>query len=235
MNEIQLLKLIVDHRETKLIKLLKEKKERFTFEIKQLKVGDIIVSEDVAIERKTGSDFISSIIDGRLFPQLLKMLDTYPNTILILESLNELVFENTGMNLSSIYGVLAYVAYKMGVSIIPTRGLEDTLIVIERIAYREQIEDIKPVMSRRAPKGMTIEDRRAFALEGLIDTGPKKAQSLIEKFGTPLKVFEGIKNTEIIYTKTGNPKGIEGPLKDLPGFGWKYIQKNKELLIGEEK
>jgi len=232
MNKNQLLKLIIDHSETKLIRLLEEKKDKFDFEIKQLKVGDIVVSEDVAIERKTGSDYISSIIDGRLFPQLMKMLDTYPNTILILESLNELVFETTGMNLSSIYGSLAYIAYKMGVAVIPTRDIEDTLIVIERIAYREQIEDIKPVMSRRAPKGMSIEDRRAFALEGLIDTGPKKAQSLIVKFGTPYEVFEGIKNTEITYTKTGNPKGIEGPLKDIPGFGWKYVKKNKELLIG---
>ena len=232
MNKNQLLRLIVDHRETKLIRLLEEKKDKFEVELKQLKVGDIIVSEDVAIERKTGSDYISSIIDGRLFPQLMKMQDTYPSTILILESLNELVFETTGMNLSSIYGSLAYVAYKMGVAVIPTRDIEDTLIVIERIAYREQIEDIKPVMSRRAPKGMSIEDRRAFALEGLIDTGPKKARSLIDTFGTPLKVFEGIRDTEIVYTKTGNPKGIEGPLKDLPGFGWKYVQKNKELLIG---
>ena len=232
MNKNKLLKLIVDHRETKLIRLLEEKKDKFDFEVKQLKVGDIIVSEDVAIERKTGSDYVSSIIDGRLFPQLMKMLDTYPNTILILESLNELIFETTGMNLSSIYGSLAYVAYKMGVAVIPTRDIEDTLIVIERIAYREQIEDIKPVMSRRAPKGMSIEDRRAFALECLIDTGPKKAQSLIDKFGTPYEVFEGIRNTEITYTKTGNPKGIEGPLKDIPGFGWKYVKKNKELLIG---
>ncbi|MBY9001369.1 MAG: hypothetical protein KGD64_10665, partial [Candidatus Heimdallarchaeota archaeon] len=182
-----------------------------------------------------GSDFIASIIDGRLFPQLMKMIDTYPNTILILESLDQLVFETTSMNLSSIYGALSYVAYKMGVAVIPTRDLEDTIIVLERIAYREQIEDIKPVMSRRAPKGMTIDDRRAFAIEGLIDTGPKKAQALIEKFGTPLNVFEGIKNTKITYTKTGSPSGIEGPLQDLPGFGWKYVQKNKELLIGFER
>jgi hypothetical protein len=69
-------------------------------------------------------------------------------------------------------------------------------------------------------------------LEGLIDTGSKKSQALIEKFGTPLKVFEAIRDTEITYTKTGNPKGIEGPLGELSGFGWKYLEKNKELIIG---
>ena len=227
------LNLIVDHRETRLIKLLEKKQDTISYETKALDVGDIIVSEDVAIERKTGSDFIASIIDGRLFEQMLRLLDTYPNPVLILESFDYLALEDTGMNLSSIYGALAYVSYKLGVSVIPTVTAEDSLIVIERIAYREQIEDIKPTLARRAPKGMTIEERRAFALEGLIDTGPKKAQKLIETFKTPLKVFEAIKNSEINYTKTGNPKGVEGPLKDLSGFGWKYVKKNKELLVGE--
>ncbi|MHA1952614.1 MAG: ERCC4 domain-containing protein [Candidatus Heimdallarchaeaceae archaeon] len=228
-----MLNLIVDHRESKLLKLLDQKQDSITYETKALDVGDVIVSEDVAIERKTGSDFISSIIDGRLFEQMLRLLDTYPNPVLILESFDYLALENTGMNLSSVYGALAYISYKLGVSVIPTVTTEDTLIVIERIAYREQIEDIKPTLARRAPKGMTIEERRAYALEGLIDTGPKKAQALIERFKTPLKVFEAIKDTEITYTKTGNPKGVEGPLQKLSGFGWKYVKKNKELLVGE--
>ena len=51
-----MLKLIVDHRESKLIKLLEEKQDTIAFETKALDVGDVIVSEDVAIERKTGSD-----------------------------------------------------------------------------------------------------------------------------------------------------------------------------------
>jgi Fanconi anemia group M protein len=228
-----MLDLIVDHRESKLIKLIEEKPDTIAFETKALDVGDVIVSEDVAIERKTGSDFIASIIDGRLFEQMLRLLDTYPNPILILESFDYLALENTGMSLSSIYGALAYVSYKLGVSVIPTVTTDDTLTVIERIAYREQVEDIKPTLARRAPKGMTVEDRRAYALEGLIDTGPKKAQALIDKFNTPLKVFEAIRDTEITYTKTGNPKGLEGPLEDLPGFGWKYVKKNKDLLVGE--
>ncbi|NPD88759.1 MAG: hypothetical protein HGN29_08535 [Asgard group archaeon] len=227
------LNLIIDNRESKLIKLLEQKQDSIIYETKALDVGDVIVSEDVAIERKTGSDFISSIMDGRLFEQMLRLLDTYPNPILILESFDYLALENTGMNLSSIYGALAYISYKLGVSVIPTVTTEDTLIVIERIAYREQIEDTKPTLARRAPKGMTIEERRAYALEGLIDTGPKKAQALIEQFKTPLKVFEAIKDTEITYTKTGNPKGVEGPLQDLSGFGWKYVKKNKELLVGK--
>ncbi|KKM14047.1 hypothetical protein LCGC14_1710060 [marine sediment metagenome] len=35
-----------------------------------------------------------------------------------------------------------------------------------------------------------------------------------------------------VYTRTGNPKGIEGPLAQLQGFGWKFVEKNKNILFG---
>lgn len=233
MNSDTKLHIIIDHRERKLFKNLDKKSDKIRCETRNLEVADIVISEDVAIERKTGSDFISSIIDGRLFEQLLLLIDTYPNPILILEGFDYLALEDTGMNLSSIYGALAYIAYKLGVAVIPTRNINDTIIVIERIAYREQVEDIKPVLSRRAPKGMSVEERRVFIVEGLLDTGPKKAKMLIEEFKTPYDVLYAIKNTNIIYTKTGTPKGIEGPISKLPGFGWKFIEKNKELLFNQ--
>ena len=75
----------------------------------------------------------------------------------------------------------------------------------------------------------------AIMREGLVDTGPKKAKLLIDTFKTPDKVLKSIKHTEIAFTRTGNPKGIQGPLKQLSGFGWKYIQKNKKILFGSQK
>ncbi|HEC38050.1 MAG TPA: hypothetical protein ENI29_07430, partial [bacterium] len=178
---------------------------------------------------------VSSIMDNRLFEQLLRLKETYLNPILILEGLNDKVFENTGMKIASIYGALSYISYKLGISVIPTRNLEDTAIVIERIAYREQIKDDMPILSRKAPKEMSKEERRTFIIEGLIDIGPKKARALIEKYGTPHLVFKAIKHTEIIFTKTGNPKGIKGPLEDLTGFGWKFVEKNQKILFGKKK
>ena len=139
------------------------------------------------------------------------------------------------MKISSIYGALAFISYKLGISVIPTRNLEDTTITIERIAYREQVRDDKPLLSRKAPKGMTIEDRRIYIIEGLVDIGPKKAKLLIEKFKTPYNVVKAIRKTNIIFTRTGNPKGIEGVLKELKGFSWKFVQKNQEILFSKSE
>lgn len=231
-DQNKFLYIIVDHREHKLKKLLDEK-NTIQYESKQLDVADIVISKKVACERKEGFDFVASIMDNRLFEQLLRLKESYENPILILEGLNDEVFENTGMKISSIYGALAFISYKMGIAVIPTRNLEDTAIVIERIAYREQIKDDMPLLSRRAPKGMSVEDRRTFIVEGFVDIGPKKAKTLIKKFQTPYKVFKAIKKTEIMYTRTGNPKGIAGPLNELKGFSWKFVQKNKEILFGK--
>ena len=235
MSNNKILQIIIDNRENKLKKLFDQKKEKIQYESKQLDVADIIVSQEVAIERKEGFDFVSSIMDNRLFEQLLRLKDTYQNPILILEGLNDEVFETTGMKISSIYGALSFISYKLGISVIPTRNLEDTAIVIERIAYREQVKDDMPLLSRRAPKGMSKKERRTFIIEGLIDIGPKKAKALVEKFKTPYKVFQSIKETEILYTRTNKPKGITGPLSELRGFSWKFIQKNKEILFGKSK
>ena len=235
MKQIEQVHIIIDHRENKLKALLDKKKESIAYETKQLDIADIVISSEVAIERKEGFDFVSSIMDNRLFEQLLRLKDTYTYPILILEGLNDKVFENTGMKISSIYGALSYISYKLGISVIPTRNLEDTAIVIERIAYREQIKDSMPLLSRKAPKEMSKKDRRSFIIEGLVDIGPKKAKALIDKYRNPYQVFKAIKNTEITYTKTGNPKGLEGPLEELTGFGWKFVEKNKRLLFGKKK
>ena len=235
MSQTNALKIIVDNRERKLIKLIETKFPNISFEIEQLDIADIVISEDVAIERKEGFDFVSSIIDNRLFEQCLRLKETYTTPILVLEGLNDKVFENTGVKIVSIYGALSKIAYKLGIAVIPTRNLNDTAIVIERIAYREQVKDGVSILSRKAPKSMSIEERRTFIVEGFVDIGPKKAKNLIEKYETPYQVFKAIKHTEVTYTRTGNPKGIEGPLKELSGFSWKFVEKNKEMLFGKLK
>ena len=66
------------------------------------------------------------------------------------------------MKISSIYGALAFVSYKLDISVIPTRILEDTALVIERIAFRDQVKNDIPLLSQKAPKEMSKEDRNTY-------------------------------------------------------------------------
>lgn len=195
-----------------------------------LDVGDYILSDKVIVERKRGDDYVGSLCNNsHLFEQLLRLKDIVDSPILIIENLG-LAFNRPNMKVSSIYGSMAYIAYKMGIPIIPTRDLKETAILLMRIAYREQVEDNAPVIVRSAPKGMSEEERRMFLLEGLFGTGPKLSRLLIEKFTTPDNVFSVIKQTKLLFTRTGNPKGIEGPLNEVKGIGFKWVQENKKLI-----
>ena len=69
-----------------------------------------------------------------------------------------------------------------------------------------------------------------FFLEGLFQVSEKKAKILLDQFKTPFKVLQAIIQTEITYTKSGKPKGISGGLEELKGFGYKFLNLNKDLL-----
>ena len=69
------LRLVVDEREKKsrIPDLLKA--VGINVEVKTLPVGDYIVAPETIVERKTVSDLISSIFDGRLFDQCNRLKD----------------------------------------------------------------------------------------------------------------------------------------------------------------
>ena len=220
--------IIVDEREPKSIKEIL-KNIGCDIITQTLDVADYILSENLAVERKRGDDFVHSLCDTRLFEQLLRLKETFESPILILEDFGKM-FTRPKMKIDSLYGALVFIGIKLGYSIIPTRNIEETAQCLKRIAIREQIKEGTIVLARHAPKSMNNEERKRFILEGLYDTGLKLAKILIEKFRTPLNVFKAINQSRLIYTKTGNPKGVEGPLGEIKGIGFKWIEKNKKLL-----
>ncbi len=243
MSNIDNREIIIDDREKNLISLIENKEYLELYPelninlkvvVKRLDLADIVISEKTAIERKGGFDFPSSITDNRLFEQLERLKNNYENAILIVEGLNDDVLNNTNIRIQSIYGALVSIAIKKGIKIIPTRNLIDTVIVIDRLSYKEHTKDNVSFLARKAPKGMTKQERRAHILEGLIDCGPKKAKILIKIFTLPENVFKALKLTNVIYTKSGNFKDLEGPFQAISGFGPKFVLSNKELLFGEK-
>lgn len=71
--------LLIDQREAKIIKILQERKAKFT--IGNLPVADIIFKigdqEVFAIERKTKSDLIASIVDSRYKEQKIRLIEHF--------------------------------------------------------------------------------------------------------------------------------------------------------------
>ncbi len=221
-------KILMDYREPAEIKKWLEA-EGVVVEMQRLEVGDYSVSSDVIVERKSSTDLTSSITDNRLFEQVVRLYESASNPVLILENFNS-IFQNTDMNPASIFGALVYIAWRFSLPMIPSRDWRDTALILKRLAIRVQVKDEDPILARGVPKLMTLDERKAYLLEGLIGVGPKTATKLIEELKNPMSVFKAIQDSAVLYTKTGNPKGIDGPLANIKGIGPKFLLQNKPLF-----
>ena len=228
------LHIIVDHREPNKLKS-RLRKLGMEIEERSLDIADFIISEQVACERKTGTDLIASIMDNRLFEQIDRLIETYDQPILILEDLSS-AFERVEWKKRKkhVYGALTYIFLRRQVPIVPTSKLSETAIALNRIASWVQEEHEDPIIARKSPKKRTLRDNQLYFLQGLHKTGTKKAEILLSEFDTPKGVINAILESTILYTKTGNPKGVEGRFSNLKGFGHKYIQENKKLIDDKE-
>ena len=79
------MKIIVDNRERKSGISEELSDLDVNFEFSQLELGDFILSDDCVVERKTISDFLSSLVDGRLFSQAKNLKDHFDKVLYILE------------------------------------------------------------------------------------------------------------------------------------------------------
>ena len=176
-------KIIIDYREKNSLVPIFLEKNNYKKEFKELKVADYIV-KDVAIERKTVSDFISSMINKRLTRQLEEM-QQYKNKLLIIEGIDEEELysnseEEYGVHPNSIRGFIISILLRYRVPIIFTKNAEDTAKFISVLSKREEKEASLNVTKRFLNK----QEQMQFILESFPGIGPKNAKKLLEKFKT---------------------------------------------------
>ena len=151
--------------------------------LQTLKVADYIVG-DVAIERKTISDFISSMINKRLLRQL-EELQQYENRLLIVEGIDEQDLytdsENVkGMHPNSIRGFLLSILLNYKVPIIFTKDYADTARFLSVLARKKPRE-----MSLKAKKkAFNKKEQMQIILEAFPGIGPKTSKKLLKEFKT---------------------------------------------------
>ncbi len=105
-------------------------------EVVPLHMGDYDVGGDPCrvFERKTGSDFLCSLAQGRLFAQLAELRKNRFAPILLLEG-DPLRVGHSQMRPESIRGALSYIAAVMRVPILPSRGLVDSAHLVYARAF----------------------------------------------------------------------------------------------------
>ncbi len=178
------IKIEVDNRERNSLVPSLLMKQGFEVEFKQLPVADYLVN-GVAVERKSVSDFKSSIINKRIISQLLE-LKQYDKHLLLVEGILEDDLYNSGMHENAFRGALLSFLLEFKTPIVFTYDEKDSAKYISVLAKRKERSEI----GIRASKiFLSNEEQKQFILEGFPNVGAVKAKALLKKFGSLERVF----------------------------------------------
>lgn len=156
---------------------------------RQLKVGDYIASDRVAIERKQIPDFLQSIANQRVFKQLESLAECYEKPLLMLEGNPRLLYEENGMHPNSVRGALASISVDYSVPIIWTPDSRGTAEQIKRIAHREQFHKDRSLQIRVKQKCPDTSRQQEFIVAGLPNVSTTLSRRLLREFKTVKRVF----------------------------------------------
>ena len=137
------IKVVVDYREKNSLVASELIDLGLNVEFKELKVADYIV-RDVAIERKTVSDFLGSMLNKRLLKQI-EDLKQYKNKLILIEGIDEQeVYSNSkeyrGIHPNSVRGFLLSIVLKHKIPLLFTKDSKDTANFIALIAKKQNKE-----------------------------------------------------------------------------------------------
>jgi len=182
-NSKSLIQIIADDRERKseVIELLAgfEDVDIYT---QRLSLGDYQIDNRLIIERKTLKDFAVSIIDGRIFRQMICMANSTSMGVLILEgTINDL--KESGVTREAMQGALITVSIVLGIPVLRSRDAYETAKLIV-YSSRQVKSTVRGDVFRHGYRPKNKRKRQLFILQGLPGVGPEKAGRLLDTFGS---------------------------------------------------
>ena len=191
-----------------------------------LPVGDYSVSKDVAIERKTINDFISSIIEGRLFDQLERLREV-PRPYLVIEGLYSKIYKRKFSENAFWAAIISLT--ESGIFVVHTNSPEETAKFIFNLGRRAQESekrgDVAKVLRPNVKKKKKDEYGIAIGvLTSLPHIGDKKAREILRKFGS-LKNFFNAKQQDI-EALLGEKRGRE--VYKIINYEFKIFKEKKQ-------
>lgn len=186
-SESKRIRVLVDQREARSGILEELESLGVTVEIRTLPVADYIISDRIAVERKTTEDFVSSIINRDLPLQIQQLADNYSHPLLLLEGPGLITERNIAPK--AVKAMMAAIAVDLGVPVICSRDAAETACLLFTIAAREQSarKTTPTVHGKKVPK--TLRDQQEYVLSMIPSVGRVTARALLQHFGSIQAVF----------------------------------------------
>ncbi len=183
--------------------------------IRRLSLGDYQIDNQLIVERKTLKDFAISIIDGRLFKQMIRLANSTFTGVLILEG-TAIDTVDLGMTREAMQGALITVSLILGIPVLRSKAPSETAKLMIYIA--RQIESMaRGGVQRHGYRPKTKRKRQLFILQGLPGVGSERADRLLDHFGS----------VEAAISASSSE------LQSVDGIG-KSIADKIKLAVGEE-
>ena len=185
--------------------------------LETLAVGDYVLSDRVAVERKSAADFVGSMLDAdrSLFEQVGELSRAYARPVMIVEGTN--LYGQRDIEPNAIRGALASLAVDFDVSVLRTESETDTTELLATIAKREQETRDREVSVHGEKTTKTRGEQQEYVVSSIADIGPVTARSLLEHFGT----------VEAVMTAT------EDDLLEVDGVGSVTADRIREVVGSE--
>ncbi len=225
--------IVVDQREldATIAKAL-SKRDDVRTRLETLAVGDYVLSDRVAVERKSVADFLDTLLDGdrSLFEQIGDLSRAYARPILILEG--DGLYEERNVHPEAIRGALASLAVDFDVSVLQTAGETETGELLHTIASREQSERDRTVSVHGEKSAKTLTEQQEYVVSAIADIGPVTAQSLLRAFGT----VEGVMTAreDDLRTVSGVGEVTASRIREVVGSGYGEAASDSGVDVGDE-
>ncbi len=200
--------IIADDREITIAKMIGAR-------IKRIEIGDFIISDRIAVERKTAADFVASIVDGRLFEQVASMKRAYERPVMIIEGTD--IYSQRAVHPNAIRGALASLVIDWNLPVLFTGNPHETAELLKAMAKREHEAGRSP--SIKVPKGETLKEKQERLVSSLPGINLTLARRLLKKFKYPLAVFNSEPSdlTEVEGIGAGKAKEMKKVLTEEYG------------------
>jgi DNA excision repair protein ERCC-4 len=197
-----MIEIIADDREraSGLVGLLRNRDD-VSLLVQRLALGDYLIDGTLLVERKRLLDLVASIKDGRLFSQGCRLAGSGLRVAMILEGTGK-DLADCGMRREAIQGALIGLTLFMGIPLLRSRDQAETAQLMMFAACQgRRVGTSVPLRPGPGPRGKSRIQSRV--LQGLPGVGPRRAQRLLETFGS----LEAVMRAD-----------IEG-LTSVPGIG----------------
>ena len=179
----------------------------------RLPVADYVLNPEIAVERKSVRDLVSSVYDSRLFYQAAKISAAYAKPFLLVEGDSKEV-EGLAKNLKSFYGAIANVTLAYGLRVLYTANQKETAMAIAELLAHARAKPLAMMPSELPPKSKSVPQQQLYLVSSLPGVGRRLAERLLAKYGTPRRIM-GLTAGELALTQ---------------GIGWKRAEKIKGVM-----